>query len=97
MFVIQTLVLTFAVLTTVTVALERPAEVRYQWKYLNFTWPSAQVYNKAVVNGDYIPKNNAITGIKVWNGQLYLSIPRLRQGVPATLVVTPLRPVNGKE
>lgn len=74
---------------------QQPSEyVKYQWNYLNFTWPSAEAYKKALDDRSYIPENNVITGIKVWKDRLYLTLPRFKNGVPATLVSTPLHQVD---
>ncbi|NP_001154990.1 yellow-x1c precursor [Nasonia vitripennis] len=82
-------------LTGLAIATKPPAKVQYEWKYLNFTWPSAEDHDRAINDGSYIPENNPIAGIKVWKDRLYLTIPRWKHGVPATLLVTSLNPVNG--
>lgn len=64
----------------------------FQWKVIDVTWPCQSARNQALASGDYIPENNAITGIKIWKDQLYLTIPRWKTGVPVTLTVTPLAP-----
>lgn len=61
-------------------------EVVYQWTHLNYTWPSEEHYRKALETKRYIPANNAPTGIKFFEQRMFLSIPRYRPGVPATLV-----------
>ena len=66
--------------------------VTFQWKYINFTWPTVEAKEKALKRFEYIPANNAITGIKIWKGQMYLAIPRFKNGVPITLAVTPAVP-----
>ncbi|KAJ8665213.1 hypothetical protein QAD02_006875 [Eretmocerus hayati] len=77
-------------------ASRKPEEVIYEWKYINFTWPSSEEYQDAIANRSYIKENNAISGIKIWNESIYLTIPRWKPGVPATLVVAPVKPTNGK-
>lgn len=60
-------------------------ETEYQWSYLNFTWPSTERLTEAVKSGDYIPEHNAPTGMKIYNDNLYLSMPKFRNGIPVTL------------
>ena len=66
--------------------------VIYQWNAIEPEWPNQEIREKTLANGSYILENNVITGIKIWKDQLYLSIPRLRNGVPATLTVTSATP-----
>lgn len=56
-----------------------------QWKYVNFTWPSEETYSEAIANGQYIPENNIIAGIKYFDNSYYITLPRMRTGVPVTL------------
>ncbi|XP_058794953.1 protein yellow-like [Phymastichus coffea] len=61
-------------------------EIIFEWNYLNFSWQSANVYEQAVSDKSYIPENNIISGIKVNRDRVYLTLPRWKNGVPATLV-----------
>lgn len=56
-----------------------------EWVSVNYTWPSLQSYLEAVGNSSYVPANNIITGVKIWNSTIYVTVPRWRHGVPATL------------
>ncbi|XP_023012970.2 yellow-1 [Leptinotarsa decemlineata] len=64
-------------------------KVTREWKYINFTWPTEEVYRAAEANGAYIPENNIIAGIKHFDDYFYLSLPRMKSGVPATLARIP--------
>ncbi|KAL3285117.1 hypothetical protein HHI36_019241 [Cryptolaemus montrouzieri] len=64
---------------------KRDFEVIHQWQFLNYTWPSYWSYTHALENFQYIPENNAPTGVKIYGGKIFLSIPRFRPGIPATL------------
>ncbi|XP_066261408.1 dopaminechrome tautomerase-like [Euwallacea similis] len=60
-------------------------KVVYRWPYLNFTWNSPEEYYNAITSGRYIPENNAPTGMKLHLNRIFLTIPRFRKGIPATL------------
>lgn len=65
-------------------------EVVNQWNLLPFDLP----YDYPV-NGGYIPENNVLTGIEIGWNRIFLAVPRLRVGVPATLSWIP-RQRNGE-
>ncbi|KAK9891520.1 hypothetical protein WA026_014757 [Henosepilachna vigintioctopunctata] len=60
-------------------------EVTHQWTFINFTWPTYWSYKHALFNFHYIPENSAPTGIKIYGGKIFISIPRFRPGIPVTL------------
>ncbi|KAF7279209.1 hypothetical protein GWI33_007527 [Rhynchophorus ferrugineus] len=61
--------------------------LEYQWVYLNYTWTSAHHYRWALESRCYIPENNAPVGFEVYENAVFVSVPRFRPGVPATLTV----------
>lgn len=56
-----------------------------EWRYINFTWPNDDSYMMAIKNQFYIPENNVIAGLRYYDGFYYLTLPRMKNGVPATL------------
>lgn len=70
-----------------------PCQGRFQvireWHYINFTWPNEQSYQTALATGNYIPEHNLIAGIKYHEDYYYVSLPRMKSGVPATLARIP--------
>ncbi|KAH0809686.1 hypothetical protein GEV33_013106 [Tenebrio molitor] len=66
-----------------------PQSVRFyvirQWKYVNFTWPDEDTLKTATAKGMYIPENNVIAGVKYFEDHFYITLPRMKGGVPATL------------
>ena len=64
-------------------------QLRYEWTYINFTWPTVTSYESAVRSGSYIKEHNVVSGIKHWRGRLYLAAPRFKNGVPVTLTSMP--------
>jgi hypothetical protein len=70
-------------------------DVIAEWQTLAFDWPSGQAENDALASGDYIPKNNVITGLKICGPgvsercteeMIFPTVPRWRRGVPSSLV-----------
>lgn len=55
--------------------------VVYQWNKANLTLPA----NVRESDQPYVPENNLVYRMKIWNGTLYVAVPRFKQGVPATL------------
>lgn len=63
-------------------------EIR-KWRYLNYTWNSPDQYMVATSVGQYIPDNVVMSGIGHYKGYFYIAVPRMRDGVPATLTRIP--------
>lgn len=72
----------------------KPSQFRVimEWKTFNFSWTNAKMYQDALQAQTYIPKNCLIAGINYRNGYYYLTLPRMKAGIPATLTKIP---VNG--
>lgn len=63
------------------------AEVVHKWNIVPYEWPNDTVKQQEIDYGTYIPENNAVNGIKVYKNQVYVTVPRLKSGVPSTLNV----------
>jgi hypothetical protein len=61
------------------------AQIMYKWTKLDFDWPTDLDRQNSIRNRSFIVQNNIITGIKVFQKRVYVSVPRWRQGVPSTL------------
>lgn len=59
---------------------------KYKWNLLDFEYETPQERIDAIENGSFIPENIIPTGIDVNDNRLFLSLPRLKTGVPASLV-----------
>lgn len=70
-------------------------QVIFEWKTIDFRWPSEEARKYAILRGDYIPSNNFISTVKFWDDKMYLTMPRFKDGVPVTLGVTSAIPVDG--
>ncbi|XP_011290952.2 LOW QUALITY PROTEIN: protein yellow [Musca domestica] len=59
---------------------------RFNWKQLDFAFPNENLKQQALASGDYIPQNALPVGVEHWqNHPLFVTIPRWRDGIPATL------------
>ena len=62
------------------------ATTLYEWDVLDYDWDAlGQSREEAISSGAYVPENNALTGIKVFEGEIYVSVPRWLEGIPSTL------------
>jgi hypothetical protein len=64
--------------------------VIYEWNKLDFLWPDDSSKARFLDSSQFIPENTTISGVKVWGDRLYVTLPRWRRGVPATLASIPL-------
>lgn len=62
-----------------------PGRVLAEFVLCNYTWDAAHSEAAYTADGRFIVANNVITGIKVWRGVTFLTVPRWRPGVPSTL------------
>lgn len=58
---------------------------RYSWNQLDFAFPNDRLKEQAIATGDYIPQNALPVGIEHFGNRLFVTIPRWRDGIPATL------------
>lgn len=66
-----------------------------EWNVLNYTWDVTHTHNHYVETNQYIPQNCALAGIAVDKmGSVYVTVPRWRPGVPATLNKLEMDPVS---
>lgn len=64
---------------------EAQFRVVYEWRVIDFAFPLEQLRLTAIYNHDYIPQNNLISDVKAFANRLYVTMPRMLPGVPATL------------
>lgn len=60
-------------------------QMKYEWKQIDFNYESADERKEAIDNQTFIPVNVIPTGIDVHENRLFISLPRLKSGVPASL------------
>lgn len=49
---------------------------KFTWRELEFTWPSDDVRQEAIRNGNYVPSNNLPLAFDVWRDKVFLTVPR---------------------
>ena len=57
----------------------------YSWKQVEFKLPNRTIRNEYIASGDYIPNNNMPLGLAIWHEKMFVTIPRWKSGVLATL------------
>lgn len=64
---------------------DRQFKVVYEWQTLNFAYRTEAERDTALYSGAYSPANNLISDVKAFANRLYVTVPRMLPGVPATL------------
>lgn len=60
-------------------------KVAFEWKKLDFMYPSANEKSAALESQQLIPENNLPLGLEVYQDRLFVTIPRWKPGVAASL------------
>lgn len=60
-------------------------QIKYEWKAIDFKYETAAERQAAIDNQSFIPSNVIPVGLDVHENRLFLSLPRLKRGVPASL------------
>lgn len=68
-----------------------PFRTVYSWKLLDFEFPSDRARLEAIASESFIQENNLPLGIETWKDRIFLSMPKWKTGVPATLAWLPRR------
>ncbi|CAH2048258.1 unnamed protein product, partial [Iphiclides podalirius] len=63
----------------------------YEWKQLDFQFPTPEDRQQAVESGAFVPENCMPMGVEVYDGRLFITVPRWRSGVPASLAYINLK------
>ncbi|RZC33575.1 yellow-c [Asbolus verrucosus] len=83
-------------LVALSVCLTKAAKLDevFAWNELSFAWPSDEIREKALNSGDYVPANNLPLGLDRWKDKLFVTVPRWKAGVAASLGYLPLSSAN---
>lgn len=68
-----------------TIQSEKQFRVVYEWTVMDFAYATEDDRARALYHGEYVPKNVLISDVKPYANRLYVSVPRMLAGVPATL------------
>ncbi|VVC93116.1 unnamed protein product [Leptidea sinapis] len=63
--------------------------VIYEWQTIDFEWETPEDRETYLNETKYIPQNVLISGINYYEDKLFLTLPRMLTGVPATLATIP--------
>jgi hypothetical protein len=82
--------------TSKDVVISSSSYIFAEWILLDYTWDNGHSRQEYIVAGKFVPENCAMAGINVdKDGNVYVTVPRWRPGVPATL--NKLQKVSGTE
>lgn len=73
--------------------------VAFQWKQLDFNFTSEEERQEAINSREFIPENNLPLGLEVYGERLFITVPRWKSGVAASLTyirLTGKGSLNGK-
>lgn len=68
-------------------------QTKYEWKTIDFNYETTAARQEAIDSKAFIPSNVIPVGLDVHENRLFLSLPRLQPGVPASLAYIQM---NGK-
>eukprot|EP01099_Mayorella_cantabrigiensis_P001744 TRINITY_DN176_c0_g2_i1.p1 TRINITY_DN176_c0_g2~~TRINITY_DN176_c0_g2_i1.p1 ORF type:complete len:450 (-),score=106.67 TRINITY_DN176_c0_g2_i1:148-1497(-) len=82
----QTQIFSLLVFTFLIYQINSTPVLFHEWVSLNYTWDANHTYSEYMENDWFIVENCIMAGINVdIDGEIYLTVPRWREGVPATL------------
>ncbi|OAD55981.1 Protein yellow [Eufriesea mexicana] len=64
---------------------QAPLLERFFWRSLDFAYPDETSRTVAMMKGEFVPENALPVGIEIWRNKLFVTVPRWRNGIPATL------------
>ncbi|XP_031828175.2 yellow-h [Nomia melanderi] len=64
-------------------------ELVYAWSTVDYTYDSVEARDAAIYDGDFIAENNLPLGLDVWREKVFITLPKWKNGIPATLATVP--------
>lgn len=62
----------------------------FKWNVIDYKWPTEESRSQFLNESKFVPQNCYIRDIKIWNKTAYVTLPRWKPGVPATLARFPV-------
>ncbi|GBP36654.1 Protein yellow [Eumeta japonica] len=59
--------------------------IAYEWKQMDYQFPTPEIRQQARDSKEFIPENNIPMGLERYGDRLFITVPRWRSGVPASL------------
>lgn len=59
--------------------------VKFEWRKLDFDFLNEQTREEALQSREYVPENNVPFGIEVHKQRIFITVPRWKKGVAASL------------
>uniref|UniRef100_A0A1A9WET6 Protein yellow n=1 Tax=Glossina brevipalpis TaxID=37001 RepID=A0A1A9WET6_9MUSC len=72
-------------LILIVLTIEAKLIEKFSWKQTEFDWPNPEAKQKAIESGQYIVENNLPLGVERWQNKLFITVPRWKSGVAASL------------
>lgn len=69
-------------------------QTKYHWKTIDFAYEQPAERQEAIERKTFIPENVIPVGLDVHENRLFLSLPRLKAGVPASLAYINMKGKN---
>ncbi|XP_021183944.3 protein yellow [Helicoverpa armigera] len=82
------LLVLLAVVSSATAAVK--LQEMFSWNVVDWNYPDAYSRQQAIQSGALIQENALPVGIERWRNKLFVSVPRWKAGIPATLNYIPL-------
>ncbi|XP_072381324.1 dopaminechrome tautomerase [Diabrotica undecimpunctata] len=67
------------------IATEDSLKVAFQWKIIDFEYPTSNARWEASSTRQFIPENNVPLGLEVYGDRIFITLPRWKEGVGASL------------
>lgn len=93
LFVSKFVTLLFSLLVLIGYCHANKLQTIYQWQKIDFKYTNADQRQAAIDSKAFIPENVIPAAMEIYKDRLFLTLPRLKPGVPATLATIDL---NGK-
>lgn len=72
-------------------AQQQRLSIAYEWSQIDFAYPSDADRQAAIASGAFVPANVLPVGLEAYDGRLFVTLPRWRSGVPASLAYVDMR------